>query len=186
MTTRAFTFAGGGRGAYRVVRMDAVVGKALPAIARLSVSAGLAFEGGESVRWFLRGTTSNERYVTRAEKTELVSLSPTLGRPEATCAALIPIRKNAEWWAMTQDERRNVFEEQSHHIRIGLRHLPAVARRLHHCRDLGNDEPFDFLTWFEYAPADEAVFDALVAELRRTPEWKYVDRELDIRLVREP
>ena len=109
----------------------------------------------------------------------------TLGRPEATLAALIPIRKNAEWWAMTQDERRNVFEEQSHHIAIGLRHLPAVARRLHHCRDLGSDEPFDFLTWFEYAPADERAFDEVVLELRQTPEWKYVDRELDIRLVRE-
>src|SRR2546428_7160638 len=31
-------------------------------------------------------------------------------------------------------------------------YLPAIARRLYHCRDLG--EPFDFLTWFEYAPAD--------------------------------
>ena len=34
------------------------------------------------------------------------------------------------------------------------RHRPAllasVARRLHHCRDLGPDEPFDFLTWFEF------------------------------------
>jgi hypothetical protein len=26
-----------------------------------------------------------------------------------------------------------------------------VARRLHHCRDLGESEPFDFLTWFEYS-----------------------------------
>ena len=106
-------------------------------------------------------------------------------RREATSAALIPIRKTAAWWAMTQDERRSVFEEQSHHIEIGLRYLPAVARRLHHCRDLGGDEPFDFLTWFEYAPSDEKAFDELVAELRRSPEWKFVEREVDIRLVRE-
>ena len=26
--------------------------------------------------------------------------------------------------------------------------LPAIARRLHHCRDLGESEPFDFLTLF--------------------------------------
>jgi chlorite dismutase len=100
-------------------------------------------------------------------------------------AALIPIRKTTAWWSMTQDERRSVFEEQSHHIDIGLRYLPAVARRLHHCRDLGADEPFDFLTWFEYAPSDERAFDELVDDLRRSPEWKFVEREVDVRLVRE-
>lgn len=68
---------------------------------------------------------------------------------------------------------------------IGLQYLPAIARRLHHCRDLGENEPFDFLTWFEYAPADEAAFNRLAAELRATEEWRYVDREIDIRLVRE-
>jgi len=46
---------------------------------------------------------------------------------------------------LTQDERRAVFEEQSHHTAIGLKYLPATARRLHHCRDLGTEEPFDFL-----------------------------------------
>ena len=79
-----------------------------------------------------------------------------------------------------------MFEEQSGHVKIGLQYLPAIARRLHHCRDVGESEPFDFLTWFEYAPADEAAFNRLVDELRATREWQYVDREIDIRLVREP
>jgi hypothetical protein len=57
-----------------------------------------------------------------------------------------------------------------------------VARRLHHSRDLG--EPFDFLTWFEFAPSDEAQFDELIAMLRATEEWAYIDREIDIRLER--
>ena len=70
-------------------------------------------------------------------------------RPQATRAALIPIRKTAAWWDLAQDERRAIFEEQSRHIGIGMEYLPAVARRLHHSRELG--EPFDFLTWFEYA-----------------------------------
>jgi hypothetical protein len=52
-----------------------------------------------------------------------------------------------------------------------------------HCRDLSENEPFDFLTWFEYAPADEAAFNQVVAALRATEE--YVEREVDIRLVRE-
>jgi chlorite dismutase len=115
----------------------------------------------------------------------MVAKQLSLGRPEATCGALIPIRKNLAWWALTQDERQRVFEDQSNHARIGVQYFPALARRLHHCRYLSENEPFDFLTWFEYAPAHEAAFNKLVAELRATEEWKYVEREVDIRLVRE-
>ena len=50
-------------------------------------------------------------------------------------------------WALTQEERRAILEEKSHHNQIGMDALPAVARRLHHCRDLGTDEPFDFITY---------------------------------------
>lgn len=82
---------------------------------------------------------------------------------------------------MAQDVRRAIMEEQSRHIRLGMKYLPAVARRLHHSRDLG--EPFDFLTWFEYAPDDTIAFEELVGLLRGTPEWQYVDREVDIRMV---
>ena len=107
-----------------------------------------------------------------------------LGGPDSTCAALIPIRKTPAWWALAQDERRRIFEESSKHVRIGLKYLPAVARRLHHCRDLGEGEPFDFLTWFEYARRDAPAFDELVAELRASEEWRWVEREVDIRVVR--
>jgi chlorite dismutase len=97
-------------------------------------------------------------------------------------AALIPIRKTEAWWALAQDERRAIFEEQSRHIRVGLEYLPAVARRLHHSRELG--EPFDFLTWFEYAPEHSESFEELVRRLRDAQEWRYVDREVNIRLTR--
>ena len=130
----------------------------------------------------LKGATSHERYVTRDEKQRLTSVQPPLGRPEATLAALIPIKKNDEWWQLPQDERRAIFEQRSRHIETGLRYLPAVARRLHHGYDLG--EPFDFLTWFEFAPQHAAGFDELVATLRGTEEWKYVIREVDIRVQR--
>jgi len=121
-------------------------------------------------------------YVMRAEKNEIVAKQQGLARPEATCGALIPIRKNAAWWELTQDERRSVFE-QSKHVQIGLQYLPAVARKLHHCRDLSENEPFDFLNWFEYAPIHEVEFNRLLSELRASEEWKYVDREVDIRLT---
>ena len=86
---------------------------------------------------------------------------------------------------MTQDERRAIFEEASHHVKIGMKYLPAIARRLHHCRDLAEPQPFDFITLFDYTPADASAFDDMVAELRTTEEWKYVEREVDIRMVRE-
>ncbi|MGH3478580.1 MAG: hypothetical protein ACRDRY_23980 [Pseudonocardiaceae bacterium] len=63
-----------------------------------------------------------------------------------------------------------------------MEYLPAVARQLYHSRDLG--EPFDFLTWFEYAPDAGPAFEELVARLRVTTEWGYVEREVEIRLAR--
>jgi hypothetical protein len=83
---------------------------------------------------------------------------------------------------LPQDERRAIFEEKSHHIADALAYLPRIARRLYHARDLG--EPFDFLTWFEFAPEHERAFDELAALLRSREEWKFVDREVDIRLER--
>lgn len=168
-----------------MVSMESIAGESLSNVERLNVAVGQISGAHRGDRWTLRGITSNERYLTRAEKHQLLEKQPALDRPEATCAALIPIRKNAEWWSLPQDERRRIFEESSKHVKTGLKYLPAVARRLHHCRDLGENEPFDFLTWFEFAASDSRAFDMLVSELRKTEEWTYVQREVDIRAIRE-
>jgi len=185
MDTRLFTFVGGETGSWRIASMRTIMGEPLAHAARLEVVNGSFVPEIKSASWLLRGVTSNERYVTHEEQQLLMAKQPRLGRPEATCAALIPIRKTASWWSLAQDERRRIFEESSSHVTTGIKYLPAVARRLHHCRDLGENEPFDFLTWFEYAPADSSAFDELVAELRASEEWKYVDREIDIRVARD-
>lgn len=185
MTRRFFNFVGGENGPWRVSRIDTVLGPPLTNIKRIQIIAGETLLP-QGASWLLRGITSNDRYTVRTEKEQLVAKQPGLARSEAICAALIPIRKSPAWWALPQDERRRILEDQSKHVAIGLQYLPAIARRLHHCRDLGENEPFDFLTWFEYTPADEAAFDRLAAELRATEEWCYVDREIDIRLIREP
>jgi hypothetical protein len=174
-------FAASDAGDWIIDRVDAVIGECLALAARLQVLEGAASPPSHAV-WTLRGVTSNARYTHRAELDTLAARQEALRRAEASRAALIPIRKSAAWWALGQDERRAIFEEQSRHIRIGLDYLPAVARRLHHSRDLG--EPFDFLTWFEFAPEHEAAFDQMVARLRATREWDYVEREVDIRLRR--
>jgi Chlorite dismutase len=177
-------FAGGQTGGWAVERLEAVVGAPLESVSRLDVIEGDAAALERlGAAWTLCGVTSNERYLTRAEHDALVARQQALGRTASTKAALIPITKSAEWWGLSQDERREVFEETSHHVATGLEYLPGVARRLHHGRDLG--EPFDFLTWFEFAPHDAEAFEELVRRLRETPEWSYVDREIDIRLARE-
>ncbi len=177
------TFAGGDAGSWRVERMETLTGAALPLASRIAVIEGRDSPLPRKAVWLFRGVTSDERYVRRAEHEMLVSRQPSLGRPGATCAALIPIRKSREWWQLSHDERREILEEKSHHIATGLNYLPAIARRLLQSRDLG--EPFDFLTWFEYSPADAGAFEELVRKLRKTPEWVYVDREVDIRLRRD-
>lgn len=185
---RVFVFAAGESGLWRIDSIVNIVGpESLASAPRLDVTqVSPAAPAAGKLSWRLRGVTSNERYVTGAERRQLSDAQEPLGRRDATQAALIPIRKSDAWWKLAQDERREIFEEHSRHLRIGAKYLPAIARRLHHCRDLGTDEPFDFLTWFEYAPGDARAFDDLVAELRSTPEWSYMEREIDIRLVKEP
>jgi len=175
---RLATFTAASSGTWQIRSMLSISGEPLPAASYLTVNGTPS-----TPLWSLRGVTSNERYVTEAEKKELVARQEGLGRPGSTYAALIPIQKTEAWWQLTASERRAIFEEQSHHTQIGLRYLPSIVRRLHHCRDLSTSEPFDFLTWFEYRPEDEPAFDQLVSELRQTPEWKFVCREIDIRLT---
>jgi hypothetical protein len=174
------TYLAGAPGLWCIDTIAPVVGESLPPADRLDIIEAAA-ECSPGTAWALRGVTSNIRYSTRTELGVLAQRQEGVGRPQCTRAALIPIRKAETWWALAQDERRALLAES--HITIGLDYLPAVARRLHHSRDLG--EPFDFLTWFEFAPADSEQFEDLVGRLRNTPEWSHVDREVDVRLSRD-
>jgi len=177
-----FSFVGGDRGAWWVDRIVSVTGPSLAAVPRVAVVEGVQ-PLLPTAGWVLRGRIEEDHYLRPPERTALDAVSPPLGRSESTRAALIPIRKTRSWWSLPAGRRREIFEERSHHLALSLTYLPRVARRLHHGHDL--DEPFDFLTWFEYAPRDEPAFDELVRELRATEEWTYVDREVDIRLHRD-
>ncbi len=163
------TFRGGQTGAWRITALLPVKGDALPPVTAISITSGAAIALpllASQTSWRVAGVASHLRYAERAE---------------ATCAALIPIRKSSAWWELTQEERRSIFEDKSRHIASTLKYLPAIARQLYHCRDLG--EPFDFLTWFEYAPEHAAMFEDLVGQLRATEEWTYVEREVDVRVM---
>lgn len=176
-----FDFIGGTDGPWQVIEINNVKGETLERVSHIKIEPSSTSKFNPGV-WTLKGVRSNLRYTEKDEQEKLVAIQPDLGRPESNRAALIPIRKSEAWWSLTQNERREIFEKQSNHIQTGLQYLPAIARRLFHCRDL--DEPFDFLTWFEYADADSDAFEHLLTALRKTPEWKYVEREVDIRLVK--
>jgi len=181
----------GDRGEWRIDRIAAVRGEPLAPARALRRMEG-PFPESDGAAWVLRGVRSNERYTIRVEKDRLAAKSPDLGRvgcekpgpgPGRHARGAAPHTEIRGVWQLPQDERRAIFEESSRHISIGLEYVPGVARRLYHCRDLG--EPFDFLTWFEFAPGQTAAFDDLVGRLRETEEWRYVEREVDVRLSPE-
>lgn len=177
---KPMSFVGGDDGAWRVTEMRVLVGAPLAPIARLDMRTCLAAPG--TGRWVLKGVAGHARYVERHERGPLDAASPPLGRSNATAAAFVAMRKSDAWWVLTQEERRAIFEARSHHIARSMKYLPAIARGLYHCRDLG--EPFDFLAWFEFAPDHSALFEDLLGELRGTEEWRYVDGEVELRVSR--
>jgi len=179
---RIISIAGGHTGGWEVLRAEAVTGDGLPEVRFLDFGPPRS-EQSEAC-WRLLGAIGSARYLHRDERQSLVAVQPVLGRSEASMAAFIAIRKTEPWWALAQDERREIFERRSKHIEISSRYLPAIARGLFHCRDLTVDQGFDFLAWFEFAPEHAPDFDDLLASLRATEEWKYVDREIEFSLVR--
>jgi hypothetical protein len=188
-TRQIVHFTGGDYGEWRVQLMNTIIGEAIAPVSHLHIrqtdaSELFSHEQPQKPReiWTLNGFSSNLRYTEENERKALAQTQAVLGRTEATCATLIPIRKSDSWWNLAQDERRRIFETSSHHIRIGRNYLPAIARKLYHARDIG--EPFDFLTWFEYAPDDEKAFSQLLQRLRATEEWSFVEREVEIRLIK--
>jgi Chlorite dismutase len=176
------TFVGGAAGSWQVADIRAVAGEGLPSVDYIRIVTDPS-DAATDNSWVLAGIGSNLRYTTARERTTLNGRSENLGRPAATMAALIPISKSDKWWSLAQDERLQIYR-RSEHYKIGLGALPQIARKLYHSRDL--QQPFDFLTWFEFAPEDSKLFDELLLYLRASEEWQYIDREVDIRMVWSP
>jgi chlorite dismutase len=183
MPPRHVAFVGGESGSWKVDSVQGVKGDSLPIAKWVDVIEGSDVKLPRRSAWTLKGVVSNLRYATRDEMKQLGAKQEGLGRPDATCAALIPIKKTEAWWALSQDERTQVML-RGKHTELGLEYLPAVARALHHSRDIPG-ESFDFITWFEYAPDAREAFEEMLVRLRATEEWMiYVEREVDIRLTK--
>ncbi len=138
-----------------------------------------------------RGVTQHLHYTNKEDKEKLAVESRTeMEASPSTTAVIIPIRKSAGWWALTQDQRQAFFHKTKSsegHTNIGHPFAAGVYRKLYHSRYTGSALPYDFVTYFEF-PADHADdFGHLLSNLRdvsRNPEWESVELEFEIRMVK--
>lgn len=175
----AYHYIGGTTGEWQVTKLSSPCGVPVPSARRVDVVSGSLNGIAAGTSWILSGVVQNTRYVTREEAP--ASKKRTFGREpsEPTCAALMAVHRSPEWWQLGYTARWEI--QQAHSRPGGLQLLSAMIRNWHG-RDLSSQ--FDCVTWFEYEPRDSASFDDLVAVWRASEEWKFVDREFDLRLIR--
>ena len=179
-----FRFIGNHIGEYSIASQVTITGLSLPRTNYLSISTvennipqEINFDS-----WVIDGIKSNLRYTTQKEKIELESSTGSnFSRSYISC--MIPIKKSDAWWNLAQDERREIIEEQSKHFSIGLKYMQAIERTLYHSKDL--NQAFDFVTWFNFYPENESLFNELVHALRESLEWTFVTREIDFRMFKK-
>ncbi len=180
MSSPSYSFIAGDRGSWEVVSMRTTIGASLESAPFLDVRNEYVMKLPVDFRWLLRGVSSKSKGL-RPSDGEVMIPRPQLGRKGACCAAFMPVKRSRDWWSLTDGERREICGRSRD---ADLRGNPTgmVASRFHHSRELG--EPFDFLMWFEYSPGDAALIDEVIASIRESEEWRYVEREADVRLVR--
>lgn len=83
-------------------------------------------------------------------------------------AIVIPIRKNAEWWALDQEKRAAMMKE---HTEAALPYHKTVKRKLYHSSGL---DDLDFITYFETSKLED--FHSLILSLERVKEFQYTRR----------
>lgn len=80
-------------------------------------------------------------------------------------AFMIPVKKNADWWNLTDEQR---LKEMETHTLPTLAFLVNVKRKLYHSTGLDDT---DFITYFE--TNDLGAFNNLTLSLAKVPENKY-------------
>jgi hypothetical protein len=149
-------------------------------LVRLESMVELPAGGGNLI-----GVTQHLVYTRASERPALVTSAPP--GPDAMVVVIV-LSKTDAWWQLAQDERDALFRGAGKpgHVELGLPSARTLVRKLYHCRSLPG-AGYDFVTYFEFAPAERPQFEALLAALRdpeQNPEWAYVERETEIWLTR--
>jgi len=113
-----------------------------------------------STETILNGLTKNASYVPGFPDNLKADLkAPSESGPYVV---VIPIRKDADWWALPQDQRLAMMQE---HTEAALPYHKTVKRKLYHSTGL---DDFDFITYFETAKLED--LHSLVLALSKVKE----------------
>lgn len=115
----------------------------------------------------LVGMTKALNYITKDKSPNLNAGLTGATYSDATprYAFVIPVKKNADWWNLTDEQRLKEIET---HTLPTLANLVNVKRKLYHSTGLDDT---DFITYFE--TADLGAFNNLMLALAKVPENKY-------------
>ena len=115
----------------------------------------------------LVGMTKALNYITKDKSPSLnAGLTGSSYSGEAPrYAFMIPVKKNADWWNLSDEQRLKEIET---HTLPTLGNLVNVKRKLYHSTGLDDT---DFITYFE--TADLGAFNSLMLALAKVPENKY-------------
>ena len=80
-------------------------------------------------------------------------------------AIVIPIRKDAEWWSLPQEQRAAMMQE---HTEASLPYAKTVKRKLYHSTGL---DDLDFITYFETSRMED--FHSLILALEKVKEFRH-------------
>ena len=115
---------------------------------------------------YLHGLTKPAAYAPGFPETMKQSLqSPMPDAGTKSYAIVIPIRKDAEWWALGQDTRATLMQE---HTQAALPYINTVKRKLYHSSGL---DDFDFITYFETDKLED--FHSLIRALEQVKEYRH-------------
>jgi len=78
---------------------------------------------------------------------------------------VIPIRKDAEWWSLSQEQRAAMMQE---HTEASLPYHKTVKRKLYHSTGL---DDLDFITYFETSRMED--FHSLILALEKVKEFRH-------------
>ena len=115
----------------------------------------------------LVGMTKALNYISKDKSPDLnAGLTATTYNGDAPrYAFMVPVKKNADWWNLTDAQRLKEIET---HTLPTLVNLVNVKRKLYHSTGLDDT---DFITYFE--TADLGAFNNLMLALAKVPENKY-------------
>lgn len=115
----------------------------------------------------LVGVTKALNYITKDKSPNLNAglTGATYTDAAPRYAFMIPVKKNAEWWNLSDEQR---LKEMETHTLPTLANLVNVKRKLYHSTGLDDT---DFITYFE--TADLVAFNNLLLALAKVPENKY-------------